>query len=78
MNAMLKQVLAWAESWPEEDQAELIEAAREIEARRGGVYRLTDDERAAVEQGLADANAGRFATDQEIAEILKKARSTRA
>ncbi len=46
----LKDVIQHAESWPEEDQAELIELAREIEARRSGVYLMTDDERAAVDE----------------------------
>ncbi len=62
-------------SWPQEDQDELAEVAADIEARRTGVYRLTADERRAVEQGLGDARAGRFATDQEIDAIFKKARS---
>ncbi len=37
-------------SWPAEDQDELMELAREIEARRTGVYQLSDDERAAIEK----------------------------
>jgi hypothetical protein len=64
-------------SWPEEDQEELAEAALEIEARRSGLYRLSDDERSAVERGLADVRAARFASDAEIAAILQKARATR-
>lgn len=35
-------------SWPEQDQEELVELAREIEARRSGVYVMTDEERRAV------------------------------
>ena len=77
MAAKLKEVLEKAESWPKEDQDELIDLAREIESRRSGVYRLSDDERKAVEQGMADATAGRFASDQEIDAIFKKARSPR-
>ena len=42
-------VLESVRSWPEEDQHELAELAREIEARRKGVYALTDDERRALE-----------------------------
>jgi hypothetical protein len=52
--------------------------AREIEARRSGVYRLTDDERAALAESSADVRAGRFATGAQIAEIFKKARAPRA
>jgi predicted transcriptional regulator len=77
MAAKLKEVLEQAESWPKEDQEELIDLAREIESRRSGVYRLSDDERQAVEQGMADARAGRFASDQVISAIFEKARSPR-
>ena len=41
-------VLESVRSWPLEDQEELAEIAREIEARRKGVYVMTDDERAAI------------------------------
>ena len=64
-------------AWPQEDQDELAEIAADIEARRTGVYRLSDDERRAVEQGLADARAGRFASDEEIDAIFRKARAAR-
>ena len=38
MNKLLKEVIEHAETWPREDQEELAEYAREIEARRTGVY----------------------------------------
>ena len=78
MSPTTKKLLERVESWPEEDQEELAEVAREIEARRRGVYRLTDDERAAIAEGLADAEAGRFARDEEIEAIFKKARKSRS
>lgn len=77
MAGRLKDILEKAESWPDEDQEELIDLAREIEARRSGVYHLNGGERKAVEQGMADTRAGRFASDEEIAAIFKKARSLR-
>jgi hypothetical protein len=39
------------------------EYAREIEARRTGIYTLSDDERLAVARGLAEADRGEFAPD---------------
>jgi hypothetical protein len=36
-----KKLLEQLESWPEEDQEELVEYAREIEARRTGEYHAT-------------------------------------
>ena len=61
-----------AETWPLEDQQELAEYAREIEARRTGVYTMSDDERAAVRQGLAEADRGEFVPDAILAESDKR------
>ena len=54
-----------ARSWPERDQEELAELAGEIEARRSGVYSMSDEERVAVQEGLAQAQCGEFAPDDE-------------
>jgi len=48
MNTDTKKLLERVASWPQEDQDELAEVAAEIEARRAGTYRLSDDEGAAV------------------------------
>ncbi len=77
MSQAAKDILRRVEDWPQEDQEELVELAREIEARRSGVYRLSDDERAVIAESSADVRAGRFATDEQIAGIFKKARSSR-
>jgi hypothetical protein len=60
MTKTLRDLLAYAETWPREDQDELAEYAHEIEARRIGVYTMSDDERAAVSQGRAEADQGKF------------------
>jgi hypothetical protein len=70
-------VLDNVRSWPQEDQEELIEAAREIEARRKGLYRLSDAEREGVERGLKALREGRLASDERVAAIFKEARSSR-
>jgi predicted transcriptional regulator len=72
MTKMLRDVLAHAETWPREDQEELAEFAREIEARRTGVYTMSDDERAAVTKGLAEADQGKFVSDEVVAEADKR------
>ncbi|SDR41215.1 hypothetical protein SAMN05444161_3653 [Rhizobiales bacterium GAS191] len=75
MSAMIKalrEVVLSAETWPAEDQAELAEFAREIQARRTGVYVMSDDEKVAVRLGLAQADRGEFAPDQIIAEADKR------
>jgi hypothetical protein len=68
MNQEVKDILRQVTSWPEEDQAELAELAREIEARRTGVYVLSDDERTAI----ADARKGGFASDQDVMAFWKR------
>jgi len=68
MNQDTKEILRRIETWPEEDQAELAEAAREIEARRTGVYVLTEDEKAAI----SEARRNGFASDEEIAAFWKR------
>jgi predicted transcriptional regulator len=68
----LKDAVRLAETWPEEDQQELAEYAREIEARRTGVYMMSDEERAAVRQGLAEADRGEFVPDDVVAEADKR------
>jgi hypothetical protein len=50
MSPAVKQIIERVASWPEEDQEELAEVMREIEARRSGVYIATADELRALEE----------------------------
>jgi hypothetical protein len=68
MNRQTIDILGQVNSWPEEDQAELAELAREIEARRTGVYVLSEDEKAAI----ADSRKGGFASDLEVVAFWKR------
>jgi len=65
-------VLESVRSWPQQDQDELVELAREIEARRTGVYVMSDEERAAVREGLSQARRGEFVLDDEMDAFWKK------
>ena len=69
---LLKDVLDQAETWPQQDQEELAEYAREIQARRTGAYIMNDEERAAVRRGLAQADRGEFVADEVVAEADKR------
>lgn len=62
MSPGAKKLLEEVESWPTEDQEELLEHAREIEARRTGVYRATPQELAAIDE----AEQSGIATDEEV------------
>ena len=68
MNAAAKDLIQKIAGWPEEDQQELADFARKIEARRTGVYVLSDNERDAI----ADARRGAFASDAEAAAFWKR------
>jgi hypothetical protein len=72
MNSTLQKLLPAIEQWPDEDQEALAEAAREIEARRTGVYSMSKEEEAAVAEGLAQADSAEFASDDQVAEIWKR------
>jgi len=67
-NSQLNAVLDGVRSWPQEDQAELVEVVREIEARRTGVYVMSDDERAAV----ADARKSDIVSDEKMNAFWKR------
>jgi hypothetical protein len=69
-----EKLLEQVETWPQEDHDERAEYAHEIEARRTGVYKMTDEERAAVEEGLAELGAGKFASEEQTADIFREAR----
>jgi predicted transcriptional regulator len=71
MSPGTKTLLERVQSWPEEDQEELADLAREIESRRSGLYRLSDEERNAVRVGMDDARHGRFASEEEMDEPAK-------
>ena len=68
---ILDRIIRNAGAWPPEDQAELAAYARVIEARRTGTYSVSDQERAAIEQGLAEAERGDFADDDALAPLAK-------
>jgi hypothetical protein len=68
MNQHTKEILKRVETWPEEDQVELAELAREIEARRSGVYVLSDDEKAAIKAALQSG----IASEEDVAAFWKR------
>lgn len=72
----LESLIDRAASWPEEAQADLLRFMIDTEAKHFGVYRLSDEERTAIRRGLEDAAQGRFATDEQIAELFARFRRT--
>lgn len=65
MNIALRKLVETAETWSDEDQDALLAYARQLEARNAGLYRLSDDEKAAVLEGLTQANAGDLSSEED-------------
>jgi predicted transcriptional regulator len=74
MNEFAKMLLDRIAGWPKAAQEELIQAIVEIETKHVGVYRLSDDERAAVREGLAQAERGEFVPDEQVAAFFNRYR----
>ena len=72
MTPTTKKLLEQVESWPAQDQEELAEYAREIEARRTGVYHATPDELAAIDEALGQVARGDVASKEEIETAFAK------
>ena len=68
MSPKTKKLMEHVESWPQEDQDELAEFAREIEARRSGVYVVDDEEETAIREGLKHVT---YLTQRDYFEYLK-------
>jgi hypothetical protein len=68
MTQATREILRRIENWPQEDQDELVEVARDIEARRTGVYVLSDEERATLEEALRSG----VASEEEVAAFWKR------
>ncbi len=62
MSPAIKQIIERVASWPEEDQEELAKLAREIEARRSGIYMATAEELRALDE----AERSGVATAEEV------------
>ena len=74
MSPKAKEILQQVESWPEADQEELAEYAREIEARRTGVYHASPEELAAIDQALGQVARGEVASKEEVEAAFAKFR----
>jgi D-serine dehydratase len=72
MTQSTKEILRRVETWPEEDQKELAEVAREIEARRSGVYVLDKEEELAIREGLAQLDRGEWMSEEDMKAFWKR------
>ncbi len=73
MIKLMEKAIKALKGLPEDRQEEL--AGYILHAVEEPIMKLTDAERAAVQEGLAAADAGDFATDEEIEAISGRLRS---
>jgi predicted transcriptional regulator len=62
-------------SWPDDRQADVVRIIQAIEAAGTGVYVQSDEEEAAVIEGLAEADRGDFVADDEMAKFWNRNRA---
>ena len=65
-------ILERVATWPDEAQAELMQSIIDIEVKHFGIYRLSDDERAAIREGIAQADRGEFVPDDVMRDFFKR------
>ena len=70
----IEAVLDRVRTWPPERQEDAARVLLQMEAAGTEVYVLSDDERAAIEEGMAQARRGEFATDEEVAALFDRYR----
>lgn len=62
----LEDVIDRVRSWPQDRQADAVRVLEAMEQSGTAIYELTDEEAAAVEIGLAQADRGEFVSDADM------------
>ena len=70
----IDEVLDRVKTWPAERQEEAIRVLLEMEAEATGVYQLSPEELADVEEGIREIERGEVATDEQVAAMFARAR----
>ena len=70
MQQTLRNLLERVQKWPQQARDELVRSITEIEPRYGNVYRVNDDERAALERSAQDVRKGRYASDGDVDSVF--------
>ena len=75
MTSTLDKVLERVKGWPEARQRDVLRVLEIMEQSGIGTHALTDDERAAVQVGLDQANRGEFVSDAEMEAFWRRNRA---
>lgn len=68
----LEKLLEIVKSWPEARQEDAVAVLEAMAENDGSVYALSDCEREKINASRAKARRGEFATDAEVAAVLRK------
>ena len=68
----IKAVLDRVLTWPPERQADAADMLLMLEAQEGELYHPSDDEWAAIEEGLEQARHGEFVPDEDMDAFWKR------
>jgi predicted transcriptional regulator len=72
MTKVLEDAIEKVRRLPEDQQAYVAEILEQIAAARGDPFVVPDSHRAAVLEGLAEAERGEYVSDEEMAALWKK------
>lgn len=72
MTKLLEDAIERVRMLPEDRQAYVAEVLEQIAAAGSDPFVVPDEHRAAVLEGLGQADRGEFATDEEMAALWKK------
>ncbi|MDB5578887.1 MAG: hypothetical protein JWR80_4063 [Bradyrhizobium sp.] len=72
MTKVLEDAIEKVRQLPEDRQAYVAEVLEHIAAAGNGVFTVPDEHRAAVFEGLAQAERGEFVSDDELASLWRK------
>jgi predicted transcriptional regulator len=72
MTKLMQEAMEKLSQLPEGRQNELAEMLIDVAASDLSPYQLSPEERAAVQEGIAQADRGEFATDEEVAHMWKR------
>ena len=68
----IKAVLDLVLTWPSERQQDAADMLLWLEAKEGEFYHPSDDEWAAIQEGLAQARRGEFVPEEEMDAFWKR------
>ncbi len=74
MTSHLKEVLERVETWSEQDQEKLAQVILEVEAQLLISDDLTPEQLKAIEEGVAAADRGEIASDEQVKALFAKFR----